>query len=113
MRHRPAFRAGEEITLDRAKDRGKTVILLQPLQVLHAVTASQVQENHGKHHLKVQPPLRAGDLDIAPDRGTETALLDHVQVDRKATQRGQPAVRAVGLILETKNALCHAAAPRW
>ncbi len=63
---------------------------LQPLQVLDTVAAGKVQENHRQHHLKVQPALPAGDLDVLADRRRPPAAVNQVQIQRQTRQRGHP-----------------------
>ena len=72
----------------------------QPLQVLHAVAAGQIQENHCENHLDVQPSLAAGNLDVLTDRRRQRAAVHQVQIQRQTRQRCQARARALHLILQ-------------
>jgi hypothetical protein len=87
--------------------------LLQPLQVLDAVAAGQVQENHRQHHLDVQPALAASNLDVLADRRRQPAALNQIEIQWQSCQRRQPAARTLRLILEPQRPLWQHSAPRW
>ncbi len=99
--------------LDRLQYGGKPAVALQPLQVLHAVAASEVQENHRQNKLQVEPPLPARNPNVPADRGRQTARRNQIQIQRQTRQRRQARSRTLRLTLEAKNSLWQHPAPRW
>jgi hypothetical protein len=72
------------LPLDRPQDCRKAAVLLQPLQILHTVAASQVQKNQRQYHLDVEPTLRASHMDVPADCCAKTNGLDQIKIQRQA-----------------------------
>ena len=83
--------ARQQIPLNRLQHRGNAAVVLKPFQVLHAVAAGQVQEDHRHGHLDVQPALRAGNPDMLADGRRQAAAVDQVEIQRQTAQRSQTA----------------------
>ena len=80
---RPPFGARQQILLDCAQDRRKAAVALQPLDVLHAIPAREVQQDHRQNHLDVEPALAAGRPHMPPDRRAQATRLDQIEIQRK------------------------------
>jgi len=70
--------------------RRKAAVLLQTLQVRQAVAVGEVQENHRKHHLDIQPSLAADDLHVLADRRRQPTAVDQLEIQRQTRRRGHP-----------------------
>src|SRR5271167_3161007 len=71
------------------KLRRKAVVALQPFDILDAVAARKVEENHRQRHLNVEPALAAGRPQMPPDRHGEAAGLDELEIQRETGKRRQ------------------------
>src|SRR6202795_3211187 len=109
----PPFGARQQILLDRAQDRQKAVVALQPFDILDTVAARKVEENHRQRHLNVEPALAAGRPQMPPDRRREAAGLDKLEIQRETGKRRQAVGGRLSLVLEIEQALCHYRAPPW
>src|SRR5277367_4836523 len=88
-------------------------VALQPFDILDAVAARKVEENHRQRHLNVEPALAAGRPQMPPDRHGEAAGLDELEIQRETGKRRQAVGGRLSLVLEIEQALCHYRAPRW
>jgi len=106
-RQRPAIPARQQPAFDLPHHLRKAGVLLQPLQIRDTVAAREVQKNQRQDHLKIEPTLVAGNLDILLGRRIKAADLDQFKIDRQPAQGRHPARRGLCFILESKDALCH------
>ncbi len=103
---RATFGSRQQILLDRPKNRRKLAVALQPLDVVNAIAAGQVQQHHRQNHLDVQPALASRHANMPLDRRPQPTGLHQIEIDRKTGQRRQPMARRIALVLEIKHALC-------
>jgi len=78
------------------------------MQVINAVSTSQVQTKQRHNYLRISPPLTGlPDPHVPLHRPRHTKHMRQVQVDRQPAQRRRSPHARPWLVLERENPLCH------
>lgn len=96
------------VQLRATQHRAESFVRLQPIQILDAVATSQVQEDHGHHHLGIRPSLRTiPGGEPLPDGLGESRHVGQVQVGGQTGKRRHSLAAALDFVLDREDALCH------
>ena len=83
-------------------------VLLEHLQIADMLTARQVQQNQGHHHLRVGPTLLAlSQLQMATDGFHQPGHPGQIQEQRQPGQSRHSCLLFLGFVLVGKQCLCY------
>jgi hypothetical protein len=110
----PPLAAAQMVDLGLTQDLTETMIAIEDIQIVHTVTAGEIQQDHRQDVLAGRPALlRAKAAELVADHLAKTSDLGQIQIERQAAEAGQLMARVIRLYWKGRIPCAMMVSPRW